>query len=199
MSLPPIRPATVEDAPAVGALFTESFQEPVAFWLAPDPATRSELLTDFFTLVAEDAVAAGSVEIIGDYEGAAAWFDLTTPPPESSEPDLRYAETYGPHADRWTTFEKLTGERHPQGPPHHYLLLVGVRPDRQNHGLGSALIEHHHDLVAPGLPGYLEATTPRSRLLYLRLGYVDHGEPLTLPDGPTIFPMWRRADGARVE
>jgi ribosomal protein S18 acetylase RimI-like enzyme len=189
-----IRSATLDDAPAVGALFTAAFHEPVAYWLAPDPATRQTVLTEFFTLVAEDAVAFGSVEIIGDCEGAAAWFDLTepAPDPDPDQPNLRYAQVYGPHADRWTTFERITGERHPE-PSHHYLLLVGVRPDRQNQGLGRALVEHHHEHVATGLPTYLEATTAESRRLYARLGYTDHGEPITLPDGPTIYPMWRQA------
>ena len=53
------------------------------------------------------------------------------------------------------------------------LLLVGVRPHRQNAGLGRALVEHHHEQVSTGLPTSLEATTLESRRPYSRLGYAD--------------------------
>ena len=40
------------------------------------------------------------------------------------------------------------------------------------------------------MPAYHEATTPRNRALYERHGYVTQGE-FTLPDGPTLWRMWR--------
>ena len=59
--------------------------------------------------------------------------------------------------------------RHPKEPPHGYLPMMGVAPERQGRGLGTALLE-------PGLgaldedrtPAYLEASDTRSRELYRR-------------------------------
>ncbi|QYN34952.1 hypothetical protein K1T35_42510 [Pseudonocardia sp. DSM 110487] len=44
---------------------------------------------------------------------------------------------------------------------------------------------------ADGLPAYLEATSLRSRSLYERHGFRDAGDPIQLPDGPSLWPMWR--------
>jgi hypothetical protein len=41
------------------------------------------------------------------------------------------------------------------------------------------------------MPGYLEASSMRSRALYERHGYVFMGKTLDLPDGPHMWPMWR--------
>jgi predicted N-acetyltransferase YhbS len=83
--------------------------------------------------------------------------------------------------------------------PHHYLAFLGVAPELQGHGIGSGLLNHHHArLDAQGLPAYLEASTERSRDLYLRHGYTLTGDaPLVLPDnGPPIWPMWREPAGS---
>ena len=61
--------------------------------------------------------------------------------------------------------------RHP-ATPHWYLPMVGVEPARQGRGLGSALIRPVLERCdRTGVPAYLEATTPRSRALYERLGF----------------------------
>jgi GNAT superfamily N-acetyltransferase len=181
----------------VGELLAEAFQEPVTFWLVPDAEHRPAIMTTFFGLVAEDSIRGGTVDVIGDYEGTAVWFDMAGPAHEPEEPDLRYTQAFGRYGDRWDVFDQLTSSNHPHGAPHHYLMLVGIRPDRQGQGLARALLEHHHETVAgpAGLPTYLEATSAGSRRLYQRLGYQDLRDPLQLPDGPPIFPMWRPAGG----
>ena len=85
------------------------------------------------------------------------------------------------------------GTLHPRGPAHLYLALLAVRPDHQGRGLGSRLLAHRHAVLDRiGLPAYLEAADTRSRALYARHGYTDHGEPLTLPrTGEAMYPMWR--------
>jgi hypothetical protein len=42
-----------------------------------------------------------------------------------------------------------------------------------------------------GVASYLEASSDRSRVLYERLGFVCTGSGIALPDGPTMWPMWR--------
>ena len=74
---------------------------------------------------------------------------------------------------------------------HWYLPFIGVRPDRQGNGIGSALLAHMEArLDAEGLPAYLEASSERNRALYVRHGFDVTGE-VRLPDGPPMWLMWR--------
>jgi GNAT superfamily N-acetyltransferase len=93
-------------------------------------------------------------------------------------------------AARVATLRESLDARRP-GRPHHYLAYLAVRPDQQCRGLGSALLARRHALLdVLGEPAYLEADDPRNRDLYLRHGYVA-GDPVVLPDGPPLWPMWR--------
>ena len=47
------------------------------------------------------------------------------------------------------------------------------------------------DLTGVDVPVYLEASAARNVPLYERHGFRLTGEPVTLPDGPTVWPMWR--------
>jgi len=82
--------------------------------------------------------------------------------------------------------------RHPSKPPSYYLAAIGVEPAAQGRGLGSALLEPMLATIdAEGAAAYLEASTPRSRVLYERHGFVQAGE-INLPrEGPPVWPMWR--------
>ena len=41
------------------------------------------------------------------------------------------------------------------------------------------------------MTAYLEASDERTRRIYLRHGYADHGSPIELPGGPFMYPMVR--------
>lgn len=67
-----------------------------------------------------------------------------------------------------------------------------MRPDRQGHGIGSALLRAHHATMdSDGIPAYLEAASMPSRRLYRAEGYVDHGDLIVLP-GAAMYPMIRQ-------
>ncbi|GIL81126.1 hypothetical protein Vretimale_12749 [Volvox reticuliferus] len=56
--------------------------------------------------------------------------------------------------------------------PFMYISVMAVRPDRQGHGLGSALLAFICDRAdAAGLHCYIEATSSRNRALYERFGF----------------------------
>lgn len=190
-TLPWITPRDVGDA------FADAFHdEPLATFLVPDPQQRRRRMADFFALVAQDAQGGGCVDVATIEEqlaAAALWFDLRHPDAafEPHAPDERLRAALGPWAaERWHLVDTVMTGAHPRI-PHLYLMLVGVVPDRQRQGYGTDLIRHrlkHLDRI--GLPAYLEATTDRSRALYLRLGFRDHAV-LHLPDGSPLWAMWR--------
>ena len=80
---------------------------------------------------------------------------------------------------------------HPRA-PHHYLEVIGTRPDRQGTGVGSSLVTALVERSdADGVGTYLESSNPHNLAFYRRHGF----EPQTaiaLPEGcPPNTPMWR--------
>jgi ribosomal protein S18 acetylase RimI-like enzyme len=81
--------------------------------------------------------------------------------------------------------------RHPKA-PHYYLYALGVDPDHQGRGLGSALL---HEVLTrcdnESVCAYLEASTPGNARLYARHGFRVTEELKIAPDGPEVSLMWR--------
>jgi ribosomal protein S18 acetylase RimI-like enzyme len=88
----------------------------------------------------------------------------------------------------------LQGSLHPEE-PHWYLPWIGVRPEAQGKGVGSALLARGLARAdADGLPAYLEATSRRNAALYARYGF----EVRAIVEAeayPEIILMWRPAGG----
>lgn len=75
--------------------------------------------------------------------------------------------------------------------PHWYIPFIGTDPAAQGQGLGSALLAHVLARAdAEGRPAYLEATSPRNKLLYHRHGFEEVDE-LRVGDCPPLTVMWR--------
>jgi ribosomal protein S18 acetylase RimI-like enzyme len=123
----------------------------------------------------------------GVVAGAALWFrypeaELGGGAPPAS-PDV---------LDRLRALEEAVGRRLPAGEAFDYLTFLGVRPERQNQGIGTALLaEHHARLDRAGRAAYLEADDPRNRALYRRHGYADRGDPIAVDGRVLMWPMWR--------
>ncbi len=76
--------------------------------------------------------------------------------------------------------------------PHHYLPYIGVAPEAQGRGLGSALMRPILDRCdEERLPAYLEATSERNAALYERLGF-----ELRAGGSPPLWLMVRPPGGA---
>jgi GNAT superfamily N-acetyltransferase len=83
-------------------------------------------------------------------------------------------------------------ERDHPSEPHMYLPFVGVEPNWQGRGLGTAVLRPVLDRCdAEGLPAYLEASTPRNRELYRRLGFDVTAEIVLGKGSPPVWRMWR--------
>jgi GNAT superfamily N-acetyltransferase len=87
---------------------------------------------------------------------------------------------------------EMQNAMHPRE-PHWYLPWMGLRPDEQGKGVGSALLASGLARVdADGLPAYLEATNWRNAAFYARHGFEVMGV-VEAPDYPEIVAMWRPA------
>ena len=75
---------------------------------------------------------------------------------------------------------------------HYYLYLLGVHPDRQSHGLGSALLRTMLERCdREQMPAYLEASSPHNIPFYQRHGFRVINEFQFGPGGPPLAAMWR--------
>ncbi|MEU7901429.1 hypothetical protein [Actinoplanes sp. NPDC049118] len=92
-----------------------------------------------------------------------------SPPPSGS--GRRMKEVAGPASDRARVLTAALDAQNPLDPDHH-LASRAARPDPQNRGIGSALLDRHHArLDRAGLPAYLEANDHRNRDTRLRHGH----------------------------
>ncbi|MER7015486.1 GNAT family N-acetyltransferase [Saccharopolyspora sp. NPDC000359] len=169
-----------------------------ARWLAPDQQHRHRVYREWFGMVVPRAERIGEVVVGADGLAVQVWLPGRDGPPSLLDEDgnRRLAELAGPRAERFREFGALAEAQHP-AQPHQYLAMIAVDPSAQSTGVGGAELRRAlQRWDAQGLPSYLEASSARSRNLYLRLGFRDTGAPMVLPhDGPTMYPMWRDAGG----
>jgi ribosomal protein S18 acetylase RimI-like enzyme len=194
-----LRYANSVDVPRLSALMGYAFQnDPVSRWLFPDDTDRTLRHPAFFSVFLHHAITAGSVLRTVDFRAVALWLDIDPAgtPPDTSRLQRELAEACGPNYPRFQLLQQLMAQRHPTPRPHAYLTFIAVAPRLWSKGLGTRLLRHKlTQLDLSNTPSYLEASSPRSRALYQRLGFTDLDQPINLPDGPKLYPMWRAAGG----
>lgn len=184
---------------ALAALLAASFDDdPISTWLFPDTRSRASLQRRFFAPFLDLVFDAGEVFTTAGGHGVALW--LPVDPAEHQDPGAATAfeealrEALGEHAERFDLLGARMDEAHPAHEGHQYLMFVGVAPERQGAGIGTALLTDRLEaLDVAGTASYLEASCPRNQKLYERLGFAPIGVPIALPDGPQLVPMWRPA------
>lgn len=82
--------------------------------------------------------------------------------------------------------------------PHVHLGPIGVAPDAQGQGIGTALMEHYVAyLQREGSAGYLETDKPENVEFYKKFGFVvQHEEDLI---GTPTWYMWRPKDESNTD
>lgn len=190
----PVARATGADAAALGEVLARAFHDdPVHEWLVPDAVARGERLPAVFTAFADVYLSHDETYVAGDGAGAALWAPAGSPPVPADRAEAlggALAAALGDDAERAAQLDEMLDEHHPEQPC-FYLQFMGVVPERQGCGLGSRMLEAVLQRCdATGTPAYLEATSVDNRRLYERHGFQTVGE-LGLPDGPTLWPMWR--------
>ncbi|MBO4143870.1 GNAT family N-acetyltransferase [Micromonospora tulbaghiae] len=189
-----IRRASATDAAVVTAILAEAFmRDPVSGWVFPDDDHRARVHRAFFAPFVAFALRTGEVHIAGDGLGATLW--LPTGEGHDAEDGDEFDEmeaAIGAEAmKRFAVLDQMMSARHP-GEPHLYLPFIGVHPDHHGKGVGSALLRNKlAELDQAGTAAYLEASSPRNAALYERLGFRRRPVTLDLPEGPSLYPMWR--------
>ncbi|MET7379475.1 GNAT family N-acetyltransferase [Streptomyces sp. NPDC005526] len=200
-----IRTAGASDRELVVRLLDEAFQDdPVSSWVFPGDdyrrATHHRLMTAFTDIV----LAEGRIDITAEGTACALWLPVPAGGDGGHSGDggaeaddaVRLRESVDPANERVEWIARLMAEAHPADRAHEYLWMIGVVPARQGEGLGAALVQHVLDRCdREGVPAYLEASSARSTRLYERLGFAPTGRTLDLPDGPSMWPMWREPRG----
>ncbi len=188
---PGLRRATSEDVHHLKAVLAEAFfEDPVFGWLMPEDSKRRARLRRYFGIELRHlALARGRVWTRSDLTGAA----LSLPPGAWRSPvrvTLLEGSALGIHVSRAARLGAAM-EWHHVHERHYYVRDVGVHPDIQGKGLGSALLRPTLDRCdREGLPAYLEASSERSAALYERLGFQLTGE-LRIASSPLLRLMLR--------
>ncbi|MEU6378619.1 GNAT family N-acetyltransferase [Streptomyces sp. NPDC046909] len=193
-----IRAAGQGDRELVVRVLSAAFQDdPVSGWIFPGVEYRRETQPLLMAAFADIVLAEGRIDLTEDGSACALWLPMPDEVHDDGGEGFRQVRAaVDPENERVEILGRLTAEIHPAGRAHEYLWMIGVTPGNQGQGLGAALIGSVTDRCdREGLPAYLEASSPRSRALYERLGFEQTGPALTLPDGPKMWPMWRDPRG----
>jgi len=184
--------AQLGDVDHLAKLLADAFLiAPVGDWLIPDVAARRSVYINYFAIFVRHGLHHGIVELNRERTAVAIWYPRAENTPGPANYHAQLAAACGPFTDRFRLLDATFAKHHPAR-FHHHLAFLGVSPAEQSNGVGSSLLQHHHTFLdRVGIPAYLEASTVRSRDLYLRHGYMV-SNPFHLPNGgPPLWPMWR--------
>lgn len=189
-----VRKATAHDVPGVAETLARAFfDDPVFRWTFPDDGRRREVLPAFFSMYTQTLLRNEEVYAVGKVTGAALWAppgQPAVPEAEAEEFGRLMGEMSGVDAERAFVVGSLIDEHHPSG-SYYFLQFLGVKPEHQGRGSGSALMAPVLERCdREGVRAYLDATSPRNKSLYERHGFRSSGE-YAPEGGPPLWPMWR--------
>lgn len=184
-----VRLATPDEIPDLAAVLARAFaHDPFYAWIAGDAPERGQRMRDGWSgILRYGSAHLAHTYTTDDLAGVAVWL-----PPGHRGPTLLDGLRQMPAIARlagWGRMRKvgdamaaLEEHRHRHVPaPHFYLSALGVEPDRQGEGIGTALAQ---PVLArcdrDGTPAYLETAVARNVLLYERLRF-DVVEEIDIP------------------
>ena len=190
-----------DERPAAAVLAASHADYPAFRHLHPDRRRRARALPPFFAAAVADAIPFGAVSG-ADHDGRLAAVAVWLPPgafPWSWRRKLRATPAFlrvlaaDPKAFPSFTRYGANAERAHPTEPHWYLVVLGVHPDAQGRGLGTAVMEPSLARAdEQGLPCHLETSDPANAAFYERFGFEVVDPALALvPGGPTHIAMRR--------
>jgi ribosomal protein S18 acetylase RimI-like enzyme len=180
-----------DEALAIRTVVSAFSADPAARWLYPDSARYREYFPSFVKAFAGAAFEHGSADCVQDYSGAALWLPPGVHPDEKALVALLQRTI--PERDQAEVFALLEQmDSHHPAEPHWYLPMIGVVPDKQGNGYGSALLRHALERCdSEDKLAYLESSSDKNIPLYERHGFEVLGT-IQVGSSPPLFPMLRR-------
>jgi ribosomal protein S18 acetylase RimI-like enzyme len=199
-----VRDADASDLPTLIEIASRAYRSDplIGYFVRDDPARSDGLRRLFDFCLREQALAHGQVTMTRDRSACAAWL-----PPAKARPAMSLVEQIAllprmtricslARVPRLLATMRLLERHHPAGPPHHYLYLLAVLPERQGQGLGSALLQAGLRAIDRTRGAtYLETASERNLALYGRHGFVVTGEARLPSYGPRLWFLWRAPPG----
>jgi ribosomal protein S18 acetylase RimI-like enzyme len=199
-SIKPLNPAAMERA--VITLARAFANDPMFTWMFPDPRGRPHSLRLFLRVPLQYGLRYGHVTESNDGMAVAIWL----PPGQRITPGgmvrcgmltVPFRIGFRPFV-RFVGADDIMGKLHKRFVPeaHWYLLIVGVDPELQGRGLGSALIKEGLARAdESNCPSYLDTSEERNLALYRRHGFEVVGTALLGAGGPPGWAMRRNSRG----
>jgi GNAT superfamily N-acetyltransferase len=193
-----VRQASAADVQGMARSLARAFYDDSVWkWFMPDDATRTQRLERMFATFTRNVYLrhGNDCHTTDAYEGAALW----APPGHehmSAADVLRILPGWTKAVGWRGLFRAKRGvdsleKVHPHE-RHYYLPFVGVAPESQGRGLGTALMGPVLEKCdRERIPAYLEATSVGSRRCYERVGFHTRAEERLAGDGPPFWTMWR--------
>ncbi|MGI5347552.1 GNAT family N-acetyltransferase [Streptomyces sp. CA-250714] len=193
-----VRPAVPEDVPVALRTLARAFADYAFTRHVVAADGHQERIARFQELfLTRVGIPYGRVWVADGGRAVAVW---TTPERDPSPAFEEIGPLLGELAgDRASAFESAERALTPYRPtePTWFLATVGVDPEAQGSGLGSAVVRAGLDAAdRAGQPAFLETSAERNVAFYERLGFTVTAE-LVLPDsGPRTWAMSRRPGAA---
>lgn len=191
-----VRRAGPDDRFEIAQLLAAAFvSDPIARWILEGRLHPERDLRVMFAAILREALRQPGhhVCVTSDGAGAAIWagVDRWKMPTLAMLRLTPTALRTGFGRTRAIRLNAALQRAHPRA-PHHYLEVIGTRPDRQGKGTGSLLVTtllEQSDTAGVGT--YLESSNPHNLAFYRRHGF--EPQPVfPLPEGcPPNTPMWR--------
>lgn len=192
-----IRQATLDDVAALSTVMSAAFDgDPlINFWVRQDTRRNEGFDVLMREMIFSHQIPIGTTFTDTALSGAAIWGE---PPGKPVTTDEEWAESK-------PVLERMGGENfghfehtirtlqtnHPDE-PHWYLYGLGVHPDAQGTGVGSALIRHITDKCdSEGIPAYLETQRESNLPIYEHFGFKLMKRIRLECGGPEMRLMWR--------
>jgi len=193
------RAATQADAELAAATLARAFHDdPLICFLLPDESTRPQKMPRLFKLLFKLGLPHGCCDVTTGCEAVALW----RPPGKWEIPFYEYILNAGDFlgvfglggARQVTATMDIIEKRHPHE-PHYYLQVLGTDTAKQGKGYGGVVIRRQLAVAdAARAPCYLESSKDSNIPIYKSYGFEVTGE-INLPNGPTLWPMWRPPHG----
>ena len=196
-------PAPLEkrELPSAAKVLARAFQDdPGTVYLIPDPTHRAALLPAMFEVMVRYGLKHGQVYVDENApRGVAVWL----PPGETTPTDAGMGEAgIGGVVEQWgeaamgrlgtlvadleVLHNRLVEE------PHWRVFFLGVEPEQQGKGIGSALLQARPSRPPDSTPTYLETFTLPNVRFYQRHGFSVIGENDMAESGIHVWSMLRR-------